>query len=370
MNEQPDILVLGLGPAGACAAEVCAKAGFTVLAVEKKVVAGAPVQCAEFVPAMIGAEVNALAETRIQSIRSMVTFVEDQPPDVMANFPGQMIDREAFDRELGEQAKAAGAELLYGLKAQTISDTGAVTLTNGSQISPKILIGADGPNSLAGSAIGSVISDYLETRQISVPLLRAFNSTDIFLSHKISGGYAWAFPKGDVVNIGLGVHLDARNQMKPLLDELHQKLIAEGRAGQQVLSHTGGRIPASGMVKPWGVIGSTLCLLAGDAAGLTNPITGAGINSAVISGKLAGDAAVNYLLKGNETQIAEDYQEDLEDLFGASLARAVAHRQRLATYWRENNNPSPEQLRGGWIAYDQYWQNQNTISIKENPCPA
>ncbi|MBL1430589.1 NAD(P)/FAD-dependent oxidoreductase [Oceanicaulis sp. AH-315-P02] len=370
MNNQPDILVLGLGPAGACAATACAKAGFNVMAIEKKAIAGAPVQCAEFVPAMIGSEVAALNETSIQAIRSMVTFVEDQPPDFMANFPGRMIDREGFDRELGEQAKAAGAELHYGLKAQNISDTGTLTLSNGNQILPRILIGADGPNSLAGNAIGSVISDYLETRQISVPLLQAFDNTDIFLSQHITGGYAWAFPKAGVVNIGLGVHPQARSHMKTLLDELHQKLIAEGRVGSQILGHTGGRIPASGMVKPWGVIGSTLCLLAGDAAGLTNPITGAGINSAVISGKLAGDAAVHYLSNDNNITAADNYQEDLEDLFGASLARAVAHRQRLATYWHQDNTPSPEQLRGGWIAYDQYWQNQNTISIKENPCPA
>ena len=36
-------------------------------------------------------------------------------------------------------------------------------------------------------------------------------------------------------------------------------------------------------------------LLAGDAAGLTNPVTGAGIASAVQSGALAGRAAADFI---------------------------------------------------------------------------
>jgi geranylgeranyl reductase family protein len=370
MSEQPDILVLGLGPAGACAAKVCAEAGLSVLAVEKKDIAGVPVQCAEFVPAMIGSEVSALAKTRIQSIRSMVTFVEDQPPDVMANFPGQMIDRQAFDQQLGEQAKIAGAKVRYGEKPQAISTGGDIVLCDGTEISAKVLIGADGPNSLVGFGIGSAITNFLETRQISVPLLRPFDSTDIFLSHKIHGGYAWAFPKGETVNIGLGVHPDARSQMKPLLDELHQRLVAEGGVGKRILGHTGGRIPAGGMVKPWRVIGPTLCLLAGDAAGLTNPITGAGINSAVISGKLAGAAAVRYLSNDNNIEAADDYQNDLEDLFESSLARAVRHRKQMADWLKTQNTLSPEQLRSGWIAYPDYWQVPADEMTEKNPCPA
>jgi flavin-dependent dehydrogenase len=38
------------------------------------------------------------------------------------------------------------------------------------------------------------------------------------------------------------------------------------------------------MLKPRGMLGDTLALLAGDAAGLTNAVTGAGIAAAVYSG--------------------------------------------------------------------------------------
>jgi len=49
-RETPDVLVIGLGPAGSRAAEAAAKACLHVIALEKRPAAGTPVQCAEFVP--------------------------------------------------------------------------------------------------------------------------------------------------------------------------------------------------------------------------------------------------------------------------------------------------------------------------------
>ena len=66
-----------------------------------------------------------------------------------------------------------------------------------------------------------------------------------------------------------------------------------------------------------GMLGDAPVLLAGDAAGLVNPVTGAGIPAAVISGRMAGEAAA-ALLAGN-ADAAADYAEDLDDMFGVSL---------------------------------------------------
>lgn len=368
MSQPIDILVIGLGPAGACAAQIAAEAGLHALAIEKKAVPGAPVQCAEFVPAMIGAEVNALQSTSIQSIGSMITYVENQSPDLMPDFPGRMIDRQQFDQKLAEDASHAGADCRFGIKLRNINQDGTVELSDDTKVRPKVIIGADGPRSVIGASIGSPIRETLETRQINVALRKPFDSTDIFLSQQIPGGYGWAFPKGDTVNIGLGVHSQAKTKLKPLLELLHQKLIDKARVGTKILSHTGGAIPAAGMVKPFGKLGETLCLLAGDAAGLTNPITGAGINSAVISGKLAGKTAAQFLSGASDA--ATDYAEELEDLFGASLLRALAHRSRLAQFLEKNKQIDPDQLRSGWIAYPDYWQSFNAIKMEKILCPA
>ena len=95
-----DVLVVGLGPAGARAAEAAARRGYRVVGLDRRRAAGWPVQCAEFVPAMIGAELEHLAEVSRQPIEAMLTFVEDQAPDLKDNFPGHMIDRAAFDAAL------------------------------------------------------------------------------------------------------------------------------------------------------------------------------------------------------------------------------------------------------------------------------
>ena len=95
-----DVLVVGLGPAGSCAALEAARRGCAVLAVDRKHEPGRPVQCAEFVPAMIGVETRKLAASVRQPIRAMVTFIENGTPDVKEDFPGYMLDRAAFDTTL------------------------------------------------------------------------------------------------------------------------------------------------------------------------------------------------------------------------------------------------------------------------------
>ena len=91
--EQTEVLVLGLGPAGASAATEAARGGCKVIAVDRKREPGRPVQCAEFVPVMIGMDVGDLAQSVRQPIHAMATFVEDDAADVKENFPGHMLDR-------------------------------------------------------------------------------------------------------------------------------------------------------------------------------------------------------------------------------------------------------------------------------------
>ncbi|KAB2919275.1 MAG: NAD(P)/FAD-dependent oxidoreductase [Hyphomicrobiaceae bacterium] len=352
-----DILVAGLGPAGATAAAAAARADRRVLAIDRKRQAGLPVQCAEFVPAMIGPllEADQTAAVRSswrQGVRAMHTFVEDDAPHLKEHFPGHMIDRAAFDAALVAAAVAEGAECRFGVGLSSVDTDGTARLSDGRAVEARVIIGADGPRSPVGRAIGQVNRELAETRQITIPLLKPFDATDIFLSARISGGYAWLFPKADRANLGLGIAPEQRHLLKPLLDDLHRQLVAEGRVGRDVLGHTGGAIPVGGMLHPQGEIGRSLVLLAGDAAGLTNPITGAGINPAVISGRLAGLAAAEAV---GGTGGACRYAEELEDLFKSSLDRALARRRQLMHVYADGGRPSRDELQRSWIAFPQYW---------------
>lgn len=348
-----DVLVVGLGPGGASAAAEAARRGLRVMGLDRKVVAGQPVQCAEFVPYMIGSDVANLGKSAVQPIAEMLTFVEEDIADRTPNFPGQMIDRATFDAQLVAEAEAAGAQIRLGARVLDISFEGACRLSSGETLKAAVVIGADGPRSAVGRAIGQVNETIIESRQLTTDLLNPHNATDIFLSTRIPGGYGWMFPKGKFANIGLGVAGEYRDRLKPELEALHARLAAEGRVGREIHGYTGGPIPAGGMVEPKGRLGDVAVLLVGDAAGLTHPVTGAGIPSAVRSGQLAGEAAALWLDGDNEA--LEDYAEELEDLFGGALNRAVKHRKRLLDQFTSEGEIPPDQLRSGWIAYDNYW---------------
>lgn len=348
-----DVLVVGLGPAGASAAAAAARGGASVLAIDRKAVPGVPVQCAEFVPAMIGQATDVFGDAAIQRITSMTTFIlPDGERHEEATFSGHMIDRARFDAALVGEAEASGAGWLFATLLRGISAAGEAQLSDGRIVAAQVIIGADGPRSAVGRIVGHVNAEISESRQITVPLLEAFEATDIFLSPDFPGGYAWLFPKGDVANLGIGVAQQERHRLKALLGALHAQLVEEGRVGSEILSHTGGAIPAGGLVGPVAVRGSATVLLAGDAAGLANPITGAGINPAVQSGTLAGAAAAN-ISRGDVTAAAA-YREDIEDLFGVSLARAVRRRQDLLAAFASGAMRSAD-LKRGWIAFPAYW---------------
>jgi len=348
-----DVLVTGLGPAGASAAAEAARGGASVLAIERKAVPGLPVQCAEFVPAMIGQATDVFGGAAVQRITSMTTFVlpgaerYDEP-----TFSGHMIHRALFDAALVREAEARGARCRFGVLLRDIGSDGAAMLSDGSSVRAGVIIGADGPRSAVGRIVGHENKDVSESRQITMPLLRPFEATDIFLSPDFPGGYGWLFPKGDVANLGIGVAQAERHRLKALLEALHAQLVDEGRVGREILSHTGGAIPAGGMVDPVATRDGVTVLLAGDAAGLANPITGAGINPAVQSGALAGAAAAK-ISRGDITA-AEAYREDIEDLFGVSLARAVRRRQDLLVAFASGVVRGAD-LERGWIAFPAYW---------------
>lgn len=350
--EHADVVVVGLGPAGACAAAAAARRGARVIALDRRREPGRPVQCAEFVPAMIGLEGDALARCARQRIASMVTFVGDDPPELTTPFPGQMLDRAAFDAALVDLGVAAGAQCRFGASVRALANDGRVELADGAAIAAKVVVGADGPRSVVGRAIGRVNVALVETRQITVPLRVAHQATDIFLSASIPGGYGWLFPKGAVANLGAGVDPVHKHRLKAIVAELHDALVGKGRVGAEVIAMTGGAIPVGGMLEPCAKLGPAHVLLAGDAAGLANPVTGAGIAAGVYSGGLAGEVAA--AIAAGRDEAAREYEDELRSVLGGALARALRRRRELAAT-AKRGAPDGAALRRGWIAYPEYW---------------
>jgi len=351
-----DVLVVGLGPAGSSAAWAVAKAGLSVIGIDKKRHLGEPVQCAEFIPMPLGAYA-ASSPVRVQTVEGMKTYlpsgaVEESP------FPGIMIDRAQFDRALAAKARQAGATLYDDTRLTDIDPVGhSATILfrdHMADVHYRYLVAADGPHSIVARFLGLDALDTVNTRQYTVPLLKPYFDTDIWLSDNFPGGYAWLFPKGDVANIGMGADKLFQPDLKIPLDDLHRQLVLEGVLGETILSRTGGAIPVGGIRK---TLVEQDVVFVGDAAGLTHPITGAGIASAVQSGEWAGSAIADTI--NGDTEALGEYVDEVFEQYGTTIGRAVERRLWLKHFWRGDRANDDEIMRRGWIAFDEYFEEQH-----------
>lgn len=348
-----DVLVIGLGPAGSSAAALAAEAGLRVLGVERNRRIGEPVQCAEFVPMPMGRYAHGEGVLH-QHITGMKTYLPSAAVEV-SSFPGLMIDRAAFDRAIAMRARDAGAELREATRLESL-DTAAHTATirsdaGSEQITYRALVAADGPHSRVAECLQLLPLRIVHTRQYTVPLLRAYDDTDIWVTDEFPGGYGWLFPKGRLANLGMGADKRFEVNLKEPLDRLHAQLAAQGLVGEEIVGRTGGAIPVGGLREQL-VVGDVLFV--GDAAGLTHPITGAGIPAAVVSGERAGEAIAQWLEAG-EREALDDFEEDVRDQFEGTLLRAVERRDFLDTCWRTQKAQQDTTMRRGWIAFDEYF---------------
>jgi digeranylgeranylglycerophospholipid reductase len=348
-----DLLVVGLGPGGGSAAGKAAAAGLDVLAIDRRSVIGEPVQCAEFIPNPMGRYAPAYP-VRVQSIAGMTSILPSGKA-VASDFPGLMIDRAEFDRAIAREAANCGAELWTAARLTALDPERRIATVRRDGLEQSVgyraLVAADGPHSTVAARLGLAPLDTVITRQYTVPLRRALDDTVVWLSDEYPGGYAWLFPRGEVANLGLGLDPHLEPDLKMPLERLHQRLVAQGQVGPEVLRRTGGAIPVGG---PRERLHLDRIIFVGDAAGLTHPITGAGIAAAVISGEQAGTAAAAFL-NGDTAALAE-YEEDMRDQFGPALSRAVQRRRDLRPLWHTPAARQDATQRRGWIAFNEYFE--------------
>lgn len=353
MIHNVDVLVIGLGPAGAAAAAAAAQGGLSVIGIDRRHEIGMPVQCAEFIPLPMGKYAKSDG-VLYQHISGMKSFLPSGAVEE-TEFPGLMINRAAFDQALANQAREYGADLwldsrLSALDAEKNSAK-IRTAAGEASVTYKLLIAADGPHSSIAEMLGLPEMEVVTTRQYTVPLKREYADTDIWLSADYPGGYAWLFPKGKWANLGLGLDKRFTSDMKVPLDALHKQLVEQGLVGEEITYRTGGAIPVGGLREHL-VVGNVM--FTGDAAGLTHPITGAGIAAAVISGERAGQAAVSWLTRRDEDALA-DFEEDIRDQFEVAVSRAVERRRWLDQYWKTEAAHTDSLHRKSWIAFPDYF---------------
>ena len=325
-------MVAGSGPAGAAAALVLARGGARVAIVDPgrfprdkacgDLLGPRGVQrLRELGVAVPGAELVGDVVLVGPSGRRLLL-----PWPASPEYPAHVIaaPRRALDAVLREAALEAGAEPVSGRVAGVTQDADGgqdVLLTDGRRIRCESVVGADGAMSPVAAAAGLLRPDrllwgfalrYYVDAPVERPLI-------IFWEPKrwrALPGYGWLFPGPDGrANLGLGVGLRNRRSRAAVVGKLLPDFVAALRAG--------GLLPADAPLLEdtrrggWirvGMAGTTPArgrvLLAGDAAGLVNPLQGEGMAEAMLSG---GDAA-EAILAG-------------PDQAAARYRRAIAARQ-------------------------------------------
>lgn len=344
-----DILVVGAGPAGTSAALEAASRGACVIIVERREMVGIPVQCAEHIPAPLLGELCLRPDFVVQPVRGMKIFLNGLfVQEITA--PGYTIRRDVFDQALAEAAKKAGARLLLSTRA--LSREGNEVLIRGNGPSPSIIkaeviIGADGPHSTVGRWIESENRNLIPALQVRVALDHPVECTEVFLDERIYGGYGWIFPKGNEANVGVGMKSRGNgDSVGRVLANLLATLAGEGKIKGRPLSIVSGRVPAEAPR----AIRSGNILLAGDAAGHTHPVTGAGITHAVIGGRMAGKWAACAVERADLANLA-GYESEWLELFGETLEKAFSRRRLLESKWSRLE----EIVKYCWVTFKEYY---------------
>ena len=345
-----DILVVGAGPAGSSAALTAARNGMHVILVERRPVIGVPVRCAEYIPALLLGKIDTEKSFVIQSLRGMRTILPDRTIKE-TRAPGFTIRRDLFDQALADAAKQAGVQLMLSTRAVSREgDNIHLKGPNGTHmtIAAKAIIGADGPHTTVGKWIGSVNQYLIPAVQVCVPLIHPMDVTEVYFDLKMFGGYGWLFPKGNIANVGLGMKRSTHTpvQLKSALKQFVARLAESGKIKDEFSGYIAGWIPTT---PPRRVVHENV-LLVGDAAGHTHPITGAGISSAVICGRMAGKWAARAV-ECNNLKLLDSYETEWRDLLEETLERAYSRRQLLEANWAQLD----EIIFSCWTAFKGYY---------------
>jgi digeranylgeranylglycerophospholipid reductase len=212
-----------------------------------------------------------------------------------------------------------------------------------------VIIGADGPHSTVGRWMGRRPPRLIPGIQVRVPLAVSMSHTEVHFHPRIFGAYGWVFPRGDEANVGLALAGGEGfpRSLRPMLDWFVGRIAEEGKIEARSRGLTFGWIP----VKPQERTLNHNMLLAGDAAGHTHPITGAGIANAMLAGRLAAEWAVEAVRKG-DAGVLQGYDEAIKAELGETLSRGSRRRQLLEAQWERLSEVLPR----CWTGFKAYYR--------------
>jgi geranylgeranyl reductase family protein len=311
-----EVAIIGAGPAGATLAYELLQAGLEPVLIDKAVFprvkicgGGLTIKALKFLPDLGEVLGNEIRQVKL-SFGLNQAFTKTSPQPLMYT-----VERKRFDAALVDRFRNAGGEFRDGERLQQIvgglQDSVTIITSKGS-LKARVVVGADGARSRVADSVGLQPVDFSHLGlQVEVPprLIRK-NTFDfirtIFLDMgSIPDGYAWVFPRGDLMVIGVGGLVHRGAQLKAYLARLLTLFGLEPPA----FPLTAHLIPHRVTPKP---IVRGRVLLVGDAAGLTDFWTGEGIYFALESAHLATRQILEFFRGDGEALSAYQNRVDRE----------------------------------------------------------
>jgi geranylgeranyl reductase family protein len=316
-----DVLVVGAGPSGSTAATTLANFGHSVALIDKAIFPRHKT-CASWINALafsrfpyLQAEQARLVDCPFYGIRFYDQSISRHGAYNERKPSGYLTLRSKFDHGLAQFAVGRGVTLYQGVRATSIvEDTTGIqaTLSDGTTLRARFLLGADGSNSQVARCAGLRKSwrhdQYVlcanEDIPYSPPAIERFYGArfPLFVSLRFDGldGYGWVFPKREHICVGIGGRVrkdgDIREILRAFVERSRQvKLIP----ADLNISEPDYALDPAGAVHRMDTLTKGRTILIGDAAGFVSGSTGEGIYSGMVSGAIAAEVAHEALSKGS-----------------------------------------------------------------------
>lgn len=200
----------------------------------------------------------------------------------------RVINRTEFDNELLKYYKSVGGIVFEGQRDyEIVYDKSVVVLSDDKKIPYRVLIGSDGINSKVRSYVGHSWNSSVLCFEKFIPNLSDEDTIKIDFAG-ILGGYSWRIPGKNRIGVGLGEFYIRGMKKKPA----RYKRYFERQGIKDMNGIKGAFVSFGNFVKK--PIKNNV-LLAGDAAGLVDAMTGEGIYFAIESGRQASLTIIDYL---------------------------------------------------------------------------
>ena len=347
-----DVVVAGAGPAGSSAAFHLAKRDVRVLLIDqatfpREKICGDGV-APRAVRTLYKMGLQEQLDGRFNKFHGFrfagagKAIVENRIPPT-SRFPdhGYIIRRVDLDQILLEHARDSGAEVWEGCKVTgPLVEGGRVVglraLRDGQEveIEAKVVVGADGPRSTLGKAMGLLVNNpcYLgvSIRQYFEGVEDIGDYLEVYPEKEISPGSGWVFPvsRDGVANVGVGAMLYHIKRDNINLHRFFETLINDTAHVAPKLKHARPISPLRGALLRVGLGGSKIecpgMILVGDAASMTNPVSGEGITYALETGEMAAEHILDSRMNGKGFHV-----DPAQDSFRQKLLDRYEHYFRV-----------------------------------------